>query len=185
MNRPGLAIIGIIGYHLSVQSVWAEVWPEEIKKRWLDSAHVAEQLQNAGDPAAEATWQRAIDGVIAELPPGSGPVALRLSRFAYSLHDEGLNAEAYPLASRAASMAETDGDRFVIAVTQSRVGAILVGEREYARGVTPRRSLAILRRVKGPDVLDTAVAENNLATPYSDTRRPAEAETWNAGPAHL
>jgi len=148
-----------------------------MKNHWIAAAHVAEQLQNAGDPEAEATWQRAIDGIIAELPAGSGSVALRLSRFAYSLHDAGLDAEAYPLASRAASMAETDGDRFAIAVTQSRVGAILAGKREYARAEPLlRRSLAILEKVKGPDALDTAVAENNLAALYSDTGRPAEAE---------
>src|SRR5215469_11989074 len=100
MKGPLLPITVIFAYHFAVHSISAAEGPSALRERWVKAAHTAELLQNAGDPAAETAWKKAIDGVVAELPQGSGSVALRLSRFAYSLHDAGLDTEAYPLASR-------------------------------------------------------------------------------------
>jgi len=152
--------------------------PATLGDRWLALAHSTQQLQDSGDPAAESAWRAAVDSFAAELPPGPLPLPSRLSRFAVELHEQKHDAEAYPLAARAAELAEASGDQHMIALAQGRLGAILAGQGLYARAEPAlRRSLALLQNVEGPDALDTAVAENNLAVLYSDTDRMTEAET--------
>jgi tetratricopeptide (TPR) repeat protein len=168
----------VLASGLGVCRLAAAEYSASLEDHWLALAHNAQRLQDAGDPTAESAWRSAIESITAELPPSAMPLASRLSRFAVELHDHQHDAEAYPLASRATGLAEESGDRRMIAITQGRLGAILTGQGLYARAEPAlRRSLALLLEVNGPDALDTAVAENNLAVLYSDTKRYPEAET--------
>jgi tetratricopeptide (TPR) repeat protein len=94
-----------------------------------------------------------------------------------SLHAEGRDQAADPLARRAVAIAEQDGDRRVLGAMLNALGVVLAGEGERVRAEPVlRRSVALLEEAEGADALEVAQAANNLATVYADTRQYPLAE---------
>ncbi|HEV1288220.1 MAG TPA: tetratricopeptide repeat protein [Bryobacteraceae bacterium] len=139
---------------------------------------LAEERQSADDFAgAERLRREALRLAEQQYKPDDKRLAAPLTNLALSLHFEGRDAEAEPLARRAVLIAEQSGDRALLGVTLNGLGVVLAGEGQRARAEPVlRRSVALLEETKGEDSLHVARAANNLATLYADTRQYSQAE---------
>lgn len=127
--------------------------------------------------AAESLRREALHLAEQKFSPEDRRLAPPLTNLALSLHSEGRDAEADPLARRAVLIAGQSGDPRLLGATLNALGVVLAGEGDRARAEPVlRRSVALLEKAEGADALDVAEAANNLATLYSDTGQYALAE---------
>jgi tetratricopeptide (TPR) repeat protein len=139
---------------------------------------LAAERQAADDFAgAERLRREALRLAEQEYRPDDKRLAAPLTDLALSLHFEGRDAEAEPLARRAVLIAEQSGGRTLLGATLNGLGVVLAGEGQRARAEPVlRRSVALLEETRGGDSFEVAQATNNLATLYADTHQYPQAE---------
>jgi tetratricopeptide (TPR) repeat protein len=150
----------------------------QMPRPWENLSRLVEQRQEADDfSGAESLRREALSAAEDQLGPNDKQVAPLLANLAQSLHFEGHDSDAEPLARRAFSIAQESGDQKLMGVTLNTLGVVLSGEGERARAEPlMRRSIALLEQSEGADSLDVGKAANNLATLYSDTQQYAKAK---------
>jgi tetratricopeptide (TPR) repeat protein len=144
---------------------------------WESLSRLGNQHQEAEDFAAAGLLRREALR-LAELKLGveDKQLAPLLANLAQSLHFEGHDAEAEPLARRAYLLANESGDRKLTGVVLNTFGIVLAKSDPARAEPLLRRSVALLQQAEGADSLDVAKALNNLATLYTDTHQYAKAE---------
>jgi tetratricopeptide (TPR) repeat protein len=149
-----------------------------IGQSWVDLSKLAMQKHEADDFAAEELLRREALR-LAEMKLGflDKQLAPLLANLALSLHSEGRDQVADPLARRAVAIAEQDGDSRLLGAMLNALGVVLAGEGQLARAEPVlRRSVAFLEEAEGADAFQVAQAANNLATVYADTHQYPQAE---------
>jgi tetratricopeptide (TPR) repeat protein len=145
---------------------------------WEGLSKLARQRQNADDLAgAESLRREALQLAEKQLGPADKQLAPMLADLAFVLHFEARDAEAEPLMQRAYLIAKESGDDRLTGSMLNVLGVVLSGEGQKARAEPVlRRSVALLDSFETTDGLNTARADNNLATLYLDTHQYAKAE---------
>jgi tetratricopeptide (TPR) repeat protein len=149
-----------------------------IGQTWQDLSKLAKQYQNADNfRAAESARREALRLAEMELGPADKKLVPLLGDLALNLYFEARHTEAEPVAQRAFLIAKESGDQRLTGLMLNILGVVLSGEGQKARAEPAlRRSVALLEESEGEDGLNTARAENNLATVYLDTKQYAKAE---------
>jgi tetratricopeptide (TPR) repeat protein len=150
----------------------------QTREPWVSLSQLANERQDADDfAAAEKLRREALRLAEEKLGLVDKQLAPLLANLAVSLHSEGRDAEADPLARRAFFLAEQSGDQKLTGQVLNTLGVVLAGQGELARAEPVlRRSVALLEQSEGADALEVAKAACNLATLYAEIHQFVKAE---------